>query len=538
MNVIRKILYGFVFLIALMSLFIMVCAFRPDITQKIKTLLSKDSDLTAEADVGLDPDIDQEIDWLVSNVVYLPSDGDDSADSTQDTNAGTRKERPTYEEPADSSATQTNSTPSNSAVRDDESTAGLRDDNKATYIAPDEAEIVAPDKVSGMNGYQQIEGDAKQVGDDDANDIQNQLGLGFTGDGLTFDAVYYPYYHMLDDTGKHVYRQIYANANAVFPSFTPVESVTSAQLRNIFMAVYNDHPELFWLETAYACKYIKSGRCVEIDLKFNDTAKELRSAKAEFNKQADSIVAEAQKLWEDYDREKYVHDQLIDKVSYNAKADMNQSAYSALVKGQTVCAGYARAFQYIMQQLSIPCYYCTGFAGENHAWNIVELSDGFYNVDTTWDDTDSGKYDYFNKNDADYSESHLRKELSVYLPPCNGQLFRGLEKSGGSDGSNLRSLADVGLAEDQVLSNIDEYYEDCQRQIIQNGVGHYTFYNAVTNMPMAAELIQNYNNNVCWDTYLKDVTNALGAKYCIWNVTAEELQGGKYLLSHEIRMVK
>lgn len=537
MNVIRKILYGFVFLFALMSLFIMVCAFRPDITQKIKTMLFKDRDLAAEADMDLDSDIDLEIDWLASDVVYLPPDGDDGADSAQGSNADARVESTPDDDPADSS-TPTNTMPDNSAVRDDTLTAGLRSDNTAGYIAPDEAEIVAPDNVSGMSGYQQVEGDVQQIDDADADDLQNQLGLGFTGDGLAFDAIYYPYYHMLDDTGKHVYRQIYANANAVFPAFRPVENVTSAQLRNIFTAVYNDHPELFWLETAYACKYIRSGRCVEIDLKFNSTAQNLNSAKAEFNEQVNTIVAEAQTLWEDYDREKYVHDQLIDRISYNASADMNQSAYSALVKGQTVCAGYARAFQYIMQQLSIPCYYCTGFAGENHAWNIVELSDGFYNVDTTWDDSDGGKYDYFNKTDEDYSGSHLRKELSVYLPPCNGQIFRDLEQGEEADANNPRSLADVGLSEDQVFADVDAYFEDCRRQIIQNGIGQYTFYNAVADLQMAADLTQSYSNGISWDTYLWDVTNALGANYCAWYVTAEELQDGNYLLSHEIWMVK
>ena len=71
----------------------------------------------------------------------------------------------------------------------------------------------------------------------------------------------------------------------------------------------------------------------------------------------------------------YVHDRLISRISYSKAATMNQSAYSALVGGKTVCAGYARAFQYLMQKLGIPCYYCTGFAGENHAWNIIKLSD-------------------------------------------------------------------------------------------------------------------------------------------------------------------
>ena len=141
----------------------------------------------------------------------------------------------------------------------------------------------------------------------------------------------------------------------------------------MFSAVYNDHPELFWLETAYACKYRENGQCVEIELKFNRTAQDLENARQIFRENADQILAGVQALPDSYGREKAVHDALIDKITYDMGAEMNQSAYSAMVNGRTVCAGYARAFQYLLQQLGIPCYYCTGYAGENHAWNIVEL---------------------------------------------------------------------------------------------------------------------------------------------------------------------
>ena len=80
-----------------------------------------------------------------------------------------------------------------------------------------------------------------------------------------------------------------------------------------------------------------------------------------------------------------------------------------------------------MQQLQVPCYYCTGYAGEDHAWNIVKLDKDFYNADVTWDDTEGGKYDYFNKSDGDYRSTHARTELAVYLPPCNGTEYSGLE---------------------------------------------------------------------------------------------------------------
>lgn len=532
MKVIRKILYALVFLLALFCIFIMVCAFRPDMTQKIEALLYKDRDLTSGTDMALRPDDNPEVDLVVSDVVYLPPSGDDSTDSTRgnDAAADVRRESTTNSYPTRSNTT------TGSSARDDSASAGLRSDNAAGYIAPDEAEIVVPSNVSGKSGYKKIEGDAEQIDDAAVDDIQNQLDFGYLGDGLQFDPVYYPYYHMLDDTGQRVYRQIYANANAVNAAFMPVDYVTSAELRNIFSAVYNDHPELFWLETAYSCKYTSTGQCVEIDLKFNRAARDLSSAKTSFNEKVNEIVSEAQVLWGDYEREKYVHDQLLEKISYNGRADMNQSAYSALVNGQSVCAGYARAFQYILQQLGIPCYYCTGYAGESHAWNIVKLSDGFYNVDTTWDDSDGGHYDYFNKTDEDYSRNHLRQELSVYLPPCNGQIFRNLAQSEEAEKTpiELRSREDAGLAEDKIFTDLDKYYEDCYNQIIQNGIGHYTFYNAVVGEGMGSAVMDNYRNGNYRQIYMQRAVDALGASNCTWQVVPEPLQGDIYMFAYEI----
>lgn len=527
MNIARKILYVLVFVLALVCAFIMVCAFRPDITRNIETLLYKEGVSSAEADVEPETDGDSE----TIDVVYVPENQEDNSQN-DDSAVSPVSQTTRTESPAVSS------TRSNSSARDDTASAGLRSDNTADYIAPDEAEIVVPDNVSGKSGYRQIEGEAKEIDDDAADDIQSQLDFGYLGDGLQFDAIYYPYYNMLDDTGKHVYRQIYANANAVNSPFMPVEYVTSAQLRNIFAAVYNDHPELFWMETAYACKYTKAGQCVEIDLKFNKTTEDLDSAKASFNEQVNDILTGTQDYADTYSKEKYVHDQLLDKITYNSGAEMNQSAYSALVNGQTVCAGYARAFQYILQQLRIPCYYCTGFAGENHAWNIVQLSDGFYNVDTTWDDSDGGKYDYFNKTDEDYSSSHLRKELSVYLPPCNGQLYRNLEKSVGTDGSGdtLRSLEDVGMTEDQVITDMGHYNEDCYNRIVQNGVGSYTFYNVVSGTQLCEAVGQSYSSGSYWKAYMENAMNAVGASNCDWAVEWEPLEGDMYLISHTIRL--
>ncbi len=400
------------------------------------------------------------------------------------------------------------------------------------YILPNQSEIVVPENVSGRNGYQQIQENREQIDDEAAEELQNQIDTGYTGDGLDFDGVIYPYYAMLDDRGKHIYRQIYANANEQYAVFMPAEPITSDQLKNVFLAVYNDHPELFWLETAYSCKYLKDGRCVEIHLEFNRTAQNMDEARAVFQENASQIISEARNLSGDYEKEKFVHDKLTERVSYDSGAEMNQSAYSALVNGRTVCAGYARAFQYLLQQLGIPCYYCTGYAGEAHAWNIVALDDGYYNVDVTWDDSDRGRYDYFNKTDMDYAGSHMRQELSVYLPPCNGSAYRNLEQN--PEDSSLRSIADLGMAEDQILTDMDSYYRDCYDQILQNGRGSYTFYNVIEDEQLLEEWHQAYEAERYKQAYMENAMIQLGISSCEMEIEIEELRGGKFLIIHKV----
>ena len=410
---------------------------------------------------------------------------------------------------------------------------GLASDTSSEYLPPSQSEIVIPKEVSGKSGYQEIQDKQEQVDEKEADRLQKQLDVGNTGDELTFDPVYYPYYNMLDETGKHLYRQIYANANNLYPVFAPIEAVTPGELKNVFSAVYGDHPELFWMETAYSGKFMGNGQCVEIDLQFNRTAQDLENAKAAFHEKADQILAQAQSLPGNYEKEKFVHDALVDRITYNLGAEMNQSAYSALVNEQTVCAGYARAFQYLLMQLGVPCYYCTGYAGENHAWNIVALEDGYYNVDTTWDDTGNGTYDYFNKTDADYASTHIRRELSVYLPPCNGQVYRNQEQTKAQD-DGLRSLEDVGMTNEQVITDLQKYYEDCYNQIVQNGIGTFSFTNVIESEELFEQWRQNYQNDSYRQAYMESALVAIDASSCEMTLETEPLQGEKYLVTHTV----
>lgn len=511
MKILRRILYCILAFIILLCGLILLCALKPEITESIVNSLN----LNRQEEV-----------YQGKENISLPESHVPKPETTapmQETGGEQEQVQDKgslEQEPGNSSLTET-------------ANEGLASDTSSEYLPPSQSEIVIPKEVSGKSGYQEIQDKQEQVDEKEAGRLQKQLDVGNTGDELTFDPVYYPYYNMLDETGKHLYRQIYANANDLYPVFAPIEAVTPGELKNVFSAVYGDHPELFWMDTAYSGKFMGNGQCVEIDLQFNRTAQDFENAKAAFRENADQILAQAQSLLGNYEKEKFVHDVLIDRITYNLGAEMNQSAYSALVNGQTVCAGYARAFQYLLMQLGVPCYYCTGYAGENHAWNIVALEDGYYNVDTTWDDTGNGTYDYFNKTDADYASTHIRRELSVYLPPCNGQVYRNQEQTKAQD-DGLRSLEDVGMTNEQVITDLQKYYEDCYNQIVQNGIGTFSFTNVIESEELFEQWRQNYQNDSYRQAYMESALVAIDASSCEMTLETEPLQGEKYLVTHTV----
>ena len=431
-------------------------------------------------------------------------------------------------------------------------------DYEVTYDEPSGV----PEEYLSKTGCTPVSVNEIPVTDSEAEEIENTLSAGNTGDGLTFDGLFYPYYHMLDEEGQALYRQIYANANDLTASFAPVGEPNVKRLRTAFVAVCNDHPELFWMNTAYSCLYSPSGKCSEMDLSFNRTADDHGSAQAEFESAAEAILNNARNLSSDYEKEKYIHQTLIDKITYDLNAEMNQSAYSALVNGNTVCAGYARAFQYLCTALNIPAYYCAGSAGEPHAWNIIKLGDDYYNVDTTWDDTPGREFDYFNKSDRIFRPTHRRRELSVYLPACSGEEYSDLEQSvqptdEASSASvdaaeepapsgdhliisayenTLNSLENYNLSENDLLYDLDSYYKEADRNIREHDTGSYEFLTAIHGRELMEQIRNSNRTGEYKDAYLQNALMDIGAKSCMIKMQIEELRGENYLIRHLVEI--
>lgn len=134
----------------------------------------------------------------------------------------------------------------------------------------------------------------------------------------------------------------------------------------------------------------------------------------------------------DYEKILYVYESIISRVEYVQDAPDNQNIYSVFSGRQSVCAGYAKATQYLLERLGVFCTYVTGTAagGQAHAWNLVSCGGDYYYVDTTWGDpvfqaSEGGEskvsghisYDYMCCNDEQLFMTHTPDD-TVELPVC------------------------------------------------------------------------------------------------------------------------
>lgn len=107
------------------------------------------------------------------------------------------------------------------------------------------------------------------------------------------------------------------------------------------------------------------------------TTEEIKQARAAAKQVADTLRGKST-----YEQIKGAYDWLCNNVKYDYSLE-NHSAYTALVLKNTVCEGYATAFQLIMEELGIECV-CV--MSPNHAWNAVKYEGKWYWVDATWGD--------------------------------------------------------------------------------------------------------------------------------------------------------
>lgn len=185
-------------------------------------------------------------------------------------------------------------------------------------------------------------------------------------------------------------------------------------------AVVGDHPDFFWLE------HLGMTTSNGVILSFHiDYGADVASYQAALNTRVAELTADL-KDKSDYDKSLILHDRVCDAVVYEFSAH-DQTVIGSLLDGKAVCAGYAHAYQMLLQAVGIPCFFVSGTSqGQNHAWNLVQLDGEWYYTDVTWDDKNdpdpTGQnrptifYTYLNNTFDQIEEDHTADSFLEDLP--------------------------------------------------------------------------------------------------------------------------
>ncbi len=227
----------------------------------------------------------------------------------------------------------------------------------------------------------------------------------------TRDKCFY-YYENLPDDDKDAYLTLYYG----FISYD--DSIffenTKSDIKDIITAVLYDNPEIFWVDYKY--EYSISDKTTLFSPDYRLTDDEVDKMQVSIDKKIDEIMSVVNTLATDYEKELYIHDIIIENTQYDISTlnNMGDTVYSVLVSGKSICEGYARATQILLDKAGIKNYLITGESkteekNEPHMWNIVNIDGENYHLDTTWDDLNDEidtVYFYFNVTDAYISRDH------------------------------------------------------------------------------------------------------------------------------------
>ena len=243
------------------------------------------------------------------------------------------------------------------------------------------------------------------------------------------------YYSQLDDGEKLVYKEIYQGI-IEHEEKIYVHSSDAYKVNDILVSVIYDFGEIFWADgscqtTAYEESMWNDAYAI-IEPTYIYTREERVLKEQEIEAAVAQVVSSIPDEYTEYDKIKYVYEYLVNNVEYVEEAPDNQNIYSALIGKETVCAGYAKANQYLLNRLGIYCTYVVGTAAqeeefESHAWNIVRCNGSYYYVDVTWADPINTErnaeiplvipYDYLCCSEKQMENTHRVDEQYAY-PEC------------------------------------------------------------------------------------------------------------------------
>lgn len=205
---------------------------------------------------------------------------------------------------------------------------------------------------------------------------------------------------------------------------------------DVYLMFSYSNPQYYFLKGA---SYLFSGKAL-FPMVYDEfsNGKSRKSETEKMKAQIQKMKTRVDKGATDLEKAKIAHDLIIKKVEYDvdynniySQTVYHQSAYSVFCESYTVCAGYTKAFELLMNSEGIDTI---GVTSTSHAWNAICLNDSWYYVDCTWDDLDGSygldlRYTWFGVSEKtltgpmDSGASHKAENLyRGLLPRCTKDL--------------------------------------------------------------------------------------------------------------------
>ncbi len=269
-------------------------------------------------------------------------------------------------------------------------------------------------------------------------------------------------------------------------STEPIEQgLDELDIDRIFQCVLIDHPEIFYTTGYTYTKYSRGDRTVGIDFAgtYSLSREEAVEKAEEIRGRASEWLADIPEDASEYDKVKAVYEKIIFSTNYDLDASDNQNIASVFLGNSSVCQGYAKATQYLLNHLGVMCTLVQGTVdtGEAHAWNLVRVDGDYYYVDTTWGDASyrmedgSGQeelpeinYDYLCVTTQDLLRTH-RIESVVNMPECTATQANYYVREGAYftayDAEQMQSIFDRAWESGRTEITLKCADEECYREI-------------------------------------------------------------------------